>query len=322
MFCGSDGNLMKIYRCYNNQRDRIHFGSSGSKSSLPKLRTASRSQTVDLMHQRSQTVDLMHQRSQTVDLMHQRSQTVDLMHQRSQTVDLMHQRSQTVDLMHQRLDIIDYNIIPIFLNFFNLTRLKPRQKLILYILINIFLTITIINCSLNNPGPDVVHTNESNNNYVISDRLSLYYQNLQGLIPLTELGKAHPNLDNTKICELHAYVYDKKPDVIILNETWLKSTILDGEILPTDKYKIFRCNRTDLSHPPDPENASKFKKNGGGILIAVSCSLQLACSRVSLTCKAKLLPIEMIMNDTSKNNRIIGWCAHYHYRHFYPRKLG
>ena len=27
MFCGSDGNLMKIYRCYNNQRDRIHFGS-------------------------------------------------------------------------------------------------------------------------------------------------------------------------------------------------------------------------------------------------------------------------------------------------------
>ena len=202
--------------------------------------------------------------------------------------------------MHQRLDIIDYNIIPIFLNFFNLTRLKPRQKLILYILINIFLTITIINCSLNNPGPDVAHTNESNNNYVISDRLSIYNQNVQGLIPFTELGKAHPNLDNTKICELHAYVYDKKPDVIILNETWLKGTILDGEILPTDKYKIFRCDRTDLSHPPDPENASKFKKNGGGVLIAVSCSLQLACSRISLTCKAELLAIEMIMNDTSK----------------------
>ena len=209
-------------------------------------------------------------------------------------------RSQTVDLMHQRLDIIDYNIIPIFLNFSNLTRLNPRQKLILYILINIFLTIAIINCSLNNPGPDVAHTNESNNNYVISDRLSIYYQNVQGLIPLTELGKAHPNLDNTKLCELHAYVYDKKPDIIILNETWLKSTILDGEILPTDKYKIFRCDRTDLSHPPDPENASKFKKNGGGVLIAVSCSLQLACSRINLTCKAELLAIEMIMNDTSK----------------------
>ena len=127
----------------------------------------------------------------------------------------------------------------------------------------VIITITIINCSLNNPGPNIAHTNESNNNYVISDRLSIYYQNVQGLIPFTEFGKAHPNLDNTKICELLAYVYDKKPDVIILNETWRKSTILDGEILPTDKYKIFRCDRTDLSHPPDPENASKFKKNGG-----------------------------------------------------------
>ena len=81
--------------------------------------------------------------------------------------------------------------------------------------------IAIINCSLNNPGPDTANGNDSNSNYVASDRLSIYYQNVQGLIPFTDLGKAHPNLDNTKICELHAYVYDKKPDVIILNETWL-----------------------------------------------------------------------------------------------------
>ena len=29
LFCGSDGNLMSIYRCYNNQHDRIHLGSFG-----------------------------------------------------------------------------------------------------------------------------------------------------------------------------------------------------------------------------------------------------------------------------------------------------
>ena len=29
LFCGSDGNLMSIYRCYNNQHDRIHLGSLG-----------------------------------------------------------------------------------------------------------------------------------------------------------------------------------------------------------------------------------------------------------------------------------------------------
>ena len=28
-FCGSDGNLMSTYRCYNNQHDRIHLGSLG-----------------------------------------------------------------------------------------------------------------------------------------------------------------------------------------------------------------------------------------------------------------------------------------------------
>ena len=29
LFCRSDGNLMSIYRCYNNQHDRIHLGSLG-----------------------------------------------------------------------------------------------------------------------------------------------------------------------------------------------------------------------------------------------------------------------------------------------------
>ena len=160
--------------------------------------------------------------------------------------------------------------------------------------------IAIINCSLNNPGPDTANGDNSNSNYVVSDRLSIYYQNVQGLIPFTELSKTHPNSDNAKICELHGYVYDKKPDIIIVNETWLKSTILNGGILPADKYKIFRWDRTEFSHPPDPENPSKLKKNGGGVLIAVSCSLQLSYSRVNLICKAELLAIEMIMNDTSK----------------------
>ena len=68
----------------------------------------------------------------------------------------------------------------------------------------------------------------------------------------------HPNLDNTKLCELHAYVYDKCPDVIILNETWLKSSILDGEILPDDQYKIFRWDGTHASHPPDPDNLNEM----------------------------------------------------------------
>ena len=38
MFCGSDGNLMKIYRCYNNERDRIHLGSLGIQILTSKVK--------------------------------------------------------------------------------------------------------------------------------------------------------------------------------------------------------------------------------------------------------------------------------------------
>ena len=78
-----------------------------------------------------------------------------------------------------------------------------------------------VNSSLKYPGPanDNANNLNGNANYVICDKLSIYYQNVQGLITFTELNKTHPNLDNTKLGELHAYVYNKRPDIIILNET-------------------------------------------------------------------------------------------------------
>ena len=101
--------------------------------------------------------------------------------------------------------------------------------------------IACINCSLYNPGPPAQFANISNTSStnIISDKLSIYYQNVQGLIPFTELNKSHPNLDSTKLCELHAYIYDMCPEIVVLNETWLKNSILDGEILPSDRYKNF-----------------------------------------------------------------------------------
>ena len=162
--------------------------------------------------------------------------------------------------------------------------------------------IAFLNCSMYNPGPTIQPRNNvvSSGNTTHNDKLSVYYQNVQGLIPFTELNKTHPNLDNTKLFELHAYIYDKYPDIVVLNETWLKSSILDSEILPPNLYKIFRWDRTHLSHPPDPDNPLKYKRNGGGVLIAVSCSLQLSSCRVNLNCEAKLLAVEVVMNDTSK----------------------
>ena len=70
--------------------------------------------------------------------------------------------------------------------------------------------------------------------------LSVYYQNIQGLIPFTHLNNENPPLNLTKLAELHTNVAFKKPDIVILNETWLKINIGSKEIFPLPNYKIFR----------------------------------------------------------------------------------
>ena len=82
-----------------------------------------------------------------------------------------------------------------------------------------------------NPGPNT------------KKELSVYYQNVQGLIPFGYLGNEHPIFNDVKILELHHYVETHTPDIVILNETWLKESILHSEILPQDMYRIFRRDR-------------------------------------------------------------------------------
>ena len=144
--------------------------------------------------------------------------------------------------------------------------------------------ITIINPSLLNPGP----TNTKN-----LTSYSVYYQNVQGLIPFRELSEEHPALHTSKIHELHLYLYQKSPDIVVLNETWLKKSISDNEIIPTDIYKIFRLDRTTTSHPPDPVYPKKFRRNGGGVLIGVKHNIDIVSSEIKIKCKAEILSIEL-----------------------------
>ena len=104
---------------------------------------------------------------------------------------------------------------------------------------------------LKNPGP-------CNNNDV-----SVFYQNVQGLIPFSQLSNSNPMLDHTKIIEIHACIYEQEPDIIILNETWLKPSIIDNEIISISLYKVFRCDRSTSTHPIDPDNPKKYRRNGG-----------------------------------------------------------
>ena len=150
--------------------------------------------------------------------------------------------------------------------------LKLNPKLVSYLS---FLQFFIVYPGISNPGPPTGNRKKD---------LSVFYRNVQGLIPF---GSQHPNLDITnlditKIYELQAYIFEKNPDIIILNETWLKPTILSSEIFPK-QYNVFRVDWSPQSHPVDPLNPKKFRKNGGGVLIAVNNDLSL---------QSKIIPIE------------------------------
>ena len=79
--------------------------------------------------------------------------------------------------------------------------------------------------------------------------VSVFYQIIQGLIPLSNLADNCPNLDEMKVAELQCSVNLNKPDIIILNETWLKNSILDSEIFSAEVYNVFRLDRAKATHP-------------------------------------------------------------------------
>ena len=155
--------------------------------------------------------------------------------------------------------------------------------------------IVLSNISLLNLGPTQ------------DQHLNCYFHNIQGFVTLNSVGKPYPDLNITKLLEFQAYIFQNTPDIVILNETWLKSCINDKKIIPGDAYKIFRKDLSCLSHPPDPQNSNKFKRNGGGVLIAIKNSLNLCPKEIKTTCKAEILSIEL----TLPNKKKISISTHY-----------
>ena len=195
--------------------------------------------------------------------------------------------------------IITYNIIKcgtvkhFIYNSLSSFRQFVETYLFLYITsINIILII-ISNCSLLNPGPT------DNSNTGDDNTIKVFYQNVHGLITFGSLGDKDPVLNITKILELQSYVHYHQPDIVVLNETWLKSCINDSEIFHNNGYKVFRRDRNPDSHPPDPRNSNK--SNGGGILIAVSNSFHMNPKVMKSDSKAEILSITLQL----KNNKNI-----------------
>ncbi|KAL5260802.1 hypothetical protein ACHWQZ_G006737, partial [Mnemiopsis leidyi] len=123
--------------------------------------------------------------------------------------------------------------------------------------------------------------------------LSVSFQNVQGLIPFSQLGKSQPKLDQTKIFELNAYLNTKKPDILVLNETWLNKSVKDGEVIGNHEYDVYRNDRSEVTHPADPSNPKKFRKFGGGVLIAVRSSIDASLKRLCMRRGAEILAVEL-----------------------------
>ena len=152
------------------------------------------------------------------------------------------------------------------------------SQLLLFLLIINFLLIGIVNPGMLNPGPS---------------SLKICYQNVQRLIPIKYLALKQPSLITLQkfASSMPTLTINiNRPDVIMLNETWLKKSVNDHEIIKDKNFSIFRNDRTQASHPSDP---NKFKKFGGGVLIAIMSDIQAEIKRLSVRKGAEILAIEV-----------------------------
>ena len=150
--------------------------------------------------------------------------------------------------------------------------------------------LVICNTSILNPGPGGNRRTH----------LKVMYQNLRGLVPFGALGKSNNMPLNTgKLMELQSKIYNDKPDIIVLTETWLSKEHLDNEILPDNIYKVYRKDRSKHSHPPDPNNPDKFRRKGGGVLVAVKASIDVENDKVNVSSKAEMISISLKANNTN-----------------------
>ena len=142
--------------------------------------------------------------------------------------------------------------------------------------------IVVCNPAILNPGP----------------LISGVFQNVRGFVPFSGLGENILPLDVTKVQEFQSYIFDKNPGIVVLNETWLSNEHFDNEIFPNDTYRVFRLDRSLRSHPPDPTCPNKYRKRGGGILVAVRSALVVESKRVGCVVNAEILSVEIkIGND-------------------------
>ena len=100
-----------------------------------------------------------------------------------------------------------------------------------YWTVTINITLIIIsNISILNPGP---------NNDKLTSGFSVLYHNVRGFMSYNpKLPNSPPVLNTTKVLEFQSYIFQNKPDIVVVNETWLNKSINSNEILPNKSYIV------------------------------------------------------------------------------------
>ena len=149
-------------------------------------------------------------------------------------------------------------------------------------LINIIL-IVITSPSIVNPGTADTGTD-----------INVSYCNAQGLILSSTMRGNCPIFQTNKLLQLQSYLYNTKPEVMIVNETWLNEHIHSNEIVDENFYRIFRLDRSK-------EDKAKYSKfGGGGLFILVKQELDVDVKLIKINCLEPVLSIELKFKNSTK----------------------
>ena len=148
-------------------------------------------------------------------------------------------------------------------------------------LLNLLL-IVITNPCIVNPGPQSV------------SNIKVSYCNAQGFILMSSMKGNQPIFQTRKLLDFQSFLHFKKPDIVLINETWLNEHINSNEIVGEEYYKTFRVDRTD-------EDKRKYGKvGGGGVLILCRQDIDVMIKAVKIQTHLPIVSVEMKFKDNSK----------------------
>ena len=160
-----------------------------------------------------------------------------------------------------------------------------KISLLFYVTLLNLILIVLTTPSIVNPGP--YHTSNPTN-------LKVVYCNAQGFIMMSSIRGNQPILQTNKLLDFQSFIHTEKPDIVIVNETWLNEHINSNELVNEQYYRCFRSDRST-------EDKQKYcKKGGGGVIILSRQDIDITTRNINIQCTLPIVSIEIKFKDNSK----------------------